>query len=1016
MTGRRWWAAALLGSGLSAFSANNYYQGDGADNRLTTAESWSLGSLSEDDTVYFSEDGWTVRNEVAATTASGSVGLTHMFFNSNVASDFRVFSNSDSARMRVTGRIRVEDGVAGKVNLDGRWNFRDTDLNVDHYGDNTLEISWMMKETSGTPDANLNYYGDNLNKIVIQPGAAGTGKSDYTGRTVLGNVDVDLSVAADSTGGGLGLGADLRLNNAQLHLIDGGTLANDLITITGGSSVFDVSGRTGGAYSYDGVLRGFGGKVTGSLTLTGELLAGDETGGIGTLAFDDALTIGSGCEVGVELNDVTAGTFDVLTGNGTGALTVDPDSSWVFDFSGWAGDSLTNGTSVSVLSDWVSISGSSDSITVTGLPAGAVFDASALFADGTIEVTAPIEPPEMDISAAGSNAVLHLSGTDGATYTVQQTADLSGGSWSNVYFGALEDGLVSITNPPSAGSAFFRAVLMSDVSWLGEMDGFYRNLRLLDAVLDSGTYLTTIPDWLKDSSLDFPYVMKDNDLVASSGREIFMADNLNLVRVLGGWVTNSANPTIEDIKQYDLFYLDDSGEAAYRWNLLDDRIDPLIERGYGCSNITLVLDNVPYDLVDPAEIEIATYGQCGIPADFSQWGEFIRQLCLRLQSNYGDAASGFRFRVGTESQSAARFQGSEEEYFEYYDHAEYAIKTVLPDAQVGPFNRAQVGDPADDLISVERLAEHCASGTNAASGAVGSAFDWVAHSFYFLGSTQHPDDFVPLLSTLYDDVRAVDGLYENLPLEVHEFGPLVTEGGLISRDTGVRGAAQILETLVDLRKIGLDRSYEYKVQEALVQAEGKVLIHGIGWLYCILDHLRGGPGWSLPVEVSAGCETNSIETLAAVVDDTTYLLVSCWNVNRKATEGSTVTVTLPNEISGVSESAQIEQIVFCETNSVYDVLWQEFYDSGLLSAAYLSQYNQYGKAVSWATTGGGMCGTNSAVAKAYVIDNWDQYEPLMVDSLTLKAFSGGASWIADGLELTLPLSVPSVYVVKISEN
>jgi hypothetical protein len=1019
MSGRRNLSVlvALLCSGLSASAADNYYQGDGGNNLLTTAGSWSAGVLTENDTVYFSEDGWTVRNEVAATTASGSVGLSHIYFNSNIANDFRLFSNADTARLRVTGRIRVLEGVSGTVNLDGRWNFRDTDLNVDHYGANTLKISWMMVETSGTPDADLNYYGNNMNKIVIQAGSAGTGKSDYSGRTVLGNVDVDLSVVADSTGGGLGLGADLRLNNAELHLIGSGTLANDMMTIAGSTAVFDVSGRTGGSYSYDGILRGFSGTVTGNLVLTGELRPGDETGGVGTLAFEDQLTIGSGCEAFFELNGAAAGTFDQISGAGSGLMAVDSQSTWTFDFSDWSEEAPESGTTFAVLTEWAGLSGSSSNISVTGLPVGFSLDTSSLFTDGTVTIAGSAEAPVMNISTAGNQFVLQFSGNSEWSYTVQQTADLSGGSWSNAFFGVLEDGWASITNQPLSDSAFFRAVVMEDVSYLGQMDGFYRNRRLLDAALDSVNYLTTIPDWLKDSALDFPYVMKDNDLVASSGRELFMADNLNLVRVLGGWVTNSANPTIEDIKQYDLFYLDGNGDAAYRWNLLDDRIDPLIERGHACSNITLVLDNVPYDLVDPDEIEIATYGQCGIPSDFPQWGEFIRRLCLRLQSNYGDDANDFRFRVGTESQSAARFKGTEEEYFKYYDYAEHAIQTVLPGASVGPFNRAQVGDPADDVISVERLAEHCAAGTNVASGNIGSTFDWVAHSFYFLSDTVHPDDFVPLLSTLVDDVESVDERYHKIPLEIHEFGPLVTEGRLVAQDTGVRGAAQILETLVDLRKIGMDRTYEYKLAEALVQADGKVLFHGIGWLYCILDHLRGGQSWSVPFDVVSGSETNSIETLVSVTDEAAYLLVSCWNVDRRVTSGSTVEVTLPAEVVSFSGTPVVQQIVFEETNSVYDVLWNDFLDAGWLSAEQLTQYSLYGKAVTWATTGGGMCGDNSALAKQYIIDNWDQYEALMVDSLVLKNFTGSVQSLdGGGVELTLELPVPSVCVVKLPKN
>ncbi|QHI69780.1 hypothetical protein [Tichowtungia aerotolerans] len=449
----------LMGMAAWAFAGINYYQGDGANNLFTTAESWSLGVLTENDTVYFSEDGWTVRNEVAATTASGSVGLSHLYFNSNIVNNIRFFSNSDSARLRVAGRIKILEGVAGKVNLDGRWNFRDKDLNIDHYGTNTLEISWIMVETTGTPGADLNYYGNNMNKIIIQSGTAGTGRANYTGRSALSSVDVDLSVEANSTGGGLGLGADLRLNNAILNLIDSGTLSNDMITIAGSLSVFDVSGTTDGSYSYNGVMRGFKGAVAGNLTLTGDLLPGDETGGIGTLTFEDELTIGATCEVGFELAAATNGGFDVVAGGASSTLTVDSGSSWIFDFSDISEEAITNGAAFAVLDGWSTISGSSTNITVSGLPDGYVFGSSTLFTAGFVSVL-PVgfEGPAVNLSVAGNRMVMGLDAVAGFSYTIQSTTNLVEGSWSNMMEGVSGNGMIYMTNDILYPQAFFQIV------------------------------------------------------------------------------------------------------------------------------------------------------------------------------------------------------------------------------------------------------------------------------------------------------------------------------------------------------------------------------------------------------------------------------------------------------------------------------------------------------------------------------------------------------------------------------
>ncbi len=450
---------SVLGMSTMALAVENYYQGDGGNNLLMTAASWSAGSLSENDVAIFSETGWTVRNEVAATATSGAVGFSHLRFNSNIVSDFRLFSNSDSARLRVTGRIQVLEGVAGVVNLDGRWNFRDMDLNVDHYGTNTLKVSWIMKETEGTPGASLNYYGNNMNKISIQAGSAGHGRSDYSGRTVLSNVDVDLSVVPAADGGGLGLGADLRLNSARLNLIGDGALANDQITITGGASVFDVSGRTGGAYSYGGAVRGFAGKVAGDLTLTGELLPGEETGGIGTLTFDDELTVAAGCGVFFELNGSSNGLYDVVAGGSGSTLIVDPDSSWVFDFSEMPEDAITNGAAFAVLDGWSTVSGSSTNITVTGLPEGTVFGSSSLFTAGFVSVLpSGFAGPSIELAVADGQLVMGLDATSGFSYTIQSTTNLVDGVWSNVLDGISGSGMVYVTNDILYPQSFYKVV------------------------------------------------------------------------------------------------------------------------------------------------------------------------------------------------------------------------------------------------------------------------------------------------------------------------------------------------------------------------------------------------------------------------------------------------------------------------------------------------------------------------------------------------------------------------------
>ncbi len=1022
----RIYAKVLLSVGCmfagTSLAEVNYFDGS-ANNRLKNGNNWSLGRYANWDDAVFIQDGATWRNELVTTSTEGTVAFNSVVFNGKITAKVRMYSNYVGAPIYVRTRTTVGSDVAGIVQVDGHWRADDNDLNVYPNGTSPLWVSWRMSERSGN-HAQIAFIGNNRNPVVFTnsavPGVSGS--SSYTGKTILRNVDAMVYSANSATNRGtFGNGGNLVLGDAaSLALVGDGSFNNGEVTL-GAGCVLDVSGRTSGGFSYDGVLRG-GGNVVGDMALSGELRSGGGTGGTARLVFEDTLSMEAGSTVFFELNGDANGEFDSVASDGGGDLAVDAASAWIFDFSGWSTGVPTHGSSFSVLDGWSGISGSSSRMAVTGLPSGMSLDTSALFTYGIVTVVRDGESTPVEFSVDNDHAVMCWDGLANASYAVQYNTDLVHGTWSNVADTIFGGKTICVTNEASDPQGFYKILIdgsVADAFYLGTFDGFYRNRRAMDVTLNNASYKIIVPDWLCDPALDFPYERKDNPLVAADGKEVFLGDNLVLVRVLGGWVTNSASPTIEDVKQNDLFYLDENDQAAYRWNLLDHRIDPLMDRGYGCSNITLVLDNIPYDMVAPAEIKIETYGQVGIPQDFPQWGEFIRQLCLHLKSRYGETASnGFRFRLGTESQSAKRFDGTEQEYFKYYDYAENAIKGVLPDAQVGPFNRAQVGDPVDDTISLRRLAEHCAFGTNYASGAVGGeAFDWVAHSFYYLRSILHPDDFVPTLKEIYQDVQVVDGRYFGIPLELPEFGPLVTEGGMLSGDKGAWGAAKIFETLVDLKKIGMTRTYLWVQEETLGQLDGRILFSGIEWLYCIFDHLRGGAGWSLPFEIVGGSTANSIETLASVKDDATYILVSCWNVDRKATAGSTVEVTLPAGVNPFPGSVDIQQIVFDEATSVYDVIWNDFYTNNMLSSANLNHFINYGKAVTWATTGNGMAGDDPATAKAYVINNWPKYQSLMSDALALKPFVGTVQDLPDGGKtLTVTMPVPSVYVIEIRGN
>jgi hypothetical protein len=430
---------------------------------------------------------------------------------------------------------------------------------------------------------------------------------------------------------------------------------------------------------------------------------------------------------------------------------------------------------------------------------------------------------------------------------------------------------------------------------LGTLDGaFYRNTAVPGRAIAGGGLMWQIPGWMMET--DFPYRKKPFD------RELPFADAATLVRLLGGWEAPNLPPDRRN-DDNDLVWRDEAGALHYRWNLLKERLDPYLSQGY---ELTLVMDNIPYALADPPQQ--GNHGQVAPPADPQEWYLFMREMCREIKRLYGEEATKrLRFRMGTEMQDQRRFTGTFEQYLAYYDFAAKAIKEELPGAAIGPFNRAMPDSPKDRAksytpgnVSLLGLARHCAEGRNTATGEIGGPIDFVARSFYYFSTLQpngaihnvHPDQRMPEFKHLWKSVEKISPRFAGIPREVHELGPhLQTEEGLYGKDTGARGAAQTLHTLIGLREIGANRLWHWGVFERI--SPDKTLLMSQGWLYSIFDRMRGGELFS-PALSAAQDHGNTRKALLAVKPDEAILLVANWNVDRLENQADTLSVALPD--------------------------------------------------------------------------------------------------------------------------
>ena len=504
---------------------------------------------------------------------------------------------------------------------------------------------------------------------------------------------------------------------------------------------------------------------------------------------------------------------------------------------------------------------------------------------------------------------------------------------------------------------------------LGTMDGFYRNTAVLDRSLVGAHMMWEIPEWMTQT--DFPYTKKPFE------KELPFTDGITVVRLLGGWMDHKqASDRAND--ENDLAGRDENGTVFYRWDLLKARLDPYVEQGY---ELTLVLDNIPHCFPASGTADSGKhFGQVAPPADMDEWYTFVRAMCEEMKRLYGE-----------ELQDRLRFAGTFDEYCQVYDHAAKAVKEVFPNAKFGPFNRSMpkgnfenFGGLVSGNVGLLKLADHCANGTNTATGTIGSPFDFAPRSFYYFSSMSddgaliniQPDERLPEFRRMWDAIEAISPRYEGISKEVQEFGShLNTEGGIYGLDTGARGAAQNFDTIVGMKEVGADRIWHWELFEKM--GGGNNLLMSQGWLYCVFERMTGGKLYSLPVSAETDHGSRH-RALLSVKEDEAVLVVSNWNPDRVQQQGETLTVSMPGEMTPVG------MLSFTEETSVYDVIRDDLKAAGLLAEKHLAHRGD--PATTVAVKGYTSMAADPGKGKEFVSNHWEKYEELMKQSLMLKPF------------------------------
>ena len=469
---------------------------------------------------------------------------------------------------------------------------------------------------------------------------------------------------------------------------------------------------------------------------------------------------------------------------------------------------------------------------------------------------------------------------------------------------------------------------------MGKQNGFYRQAQILASWLEQGQGLEVIPDYYSELG-DFPYMRKD------SPKEIPFADRITVSRFLGGWGPGFGGiKDVAEARMRDLVRRNDDGSIEYHWGGQMDYIKKYLDAGV--SEVVLSIDNIPYDLADGAKI--ADFGQARPHKEIREWQTFFETFLNEMEKRYGTAfMNTVSFRVGTEFNRTHTYTGNLETYLEWYRAAAESVKKKFPRAQIGLCEICGWFEPGMDNIDfVEVLNTLLAEGV---------PVDFIANSSHawpvwldtgeLIGCVdprERAEKSVWLYKHLLKDQPPLIG---KIPAYVFQFGILRSEilddagAHLISDEPGPRGAAWTLIALMESRRLwpSIKGIGHWDVTAAVPGKPQMRLLKGNGWVYTVLDHLRGREMFAL----DAGEESpnGSFCKAYAFVDpesDKQYVMAAAFNVDRTVSDRLPVKIQLPVIMRG--KSWAVRSCALTVHNSPFYALRSDLLNAGLLPAAY----------------------------------------------------------------------------------
>lgn len=191
---------------------------------------------------------------------------------------------------------------------------------------------------------------------------------------------------------------------------------------------------------------------------------------------------------------------------------------------------------------------------------------------------------------------------------------------------------------------------------------------------------------------------------------------------------------------------DPQGHAVYDWTILDRIFDtyrargvrPYVEIGFMPEALSIHPEPYQHDWRPGLRGDRIGTGWSYPPKDYAKWAELVYQWVRHSVDRYGRTeVEQWWWEVWNEANGAAYWHGTPEEFYKLHDYAVDAVRRALPTARVGGMDSAGAGGKF-----MKDFLEHCAHGTNYATGATGTPTDFL--SFHAKGSPGFVDGHVRL--------------------------------------------------------------------------------------------------------------------------------------------------------------------------------------------------------------------------------------------------------------------------------